>query len=95
MLALIYFNWAGTTEELREWVKQAKSIIAGIDNLEFSGVFLPTSEWHYVLVLRTAAYEKVLQFIKSHVGKYGQPKTALAKIELFHTTEELGYPKVD
>ena len=44
MLFLYYFNWAGTPEELREYAGQMKSIIKGTEGVEFSGLFIPTSE---------------------------------------------------
>ncbi len=90
MLFLYHFNWAGTTEELREYVGQMKSIIKGTEAIEFTGVFIPTSEWHYALVMNTQSYEKALQIMKTYVKKFGWGKASLAKVELLHTFEELG-----
>ena len=90
MLMLYYFNWAGTSEELREFTGRMKSIINGIEGVEFSGLFVPTSEWHYVLVMNATNYEKILQVMKTYIEKFGWAKTSLAKAELFHTFEDLG-----
>ena len=90
MLALCYFNWKGTSEEFKEFAGRMRSIIDGIEGVELSGIFLPTSEWHYVMVMKAISYEKVLQVIKTYTEKYGRPKTSLGKIELLHTFEELG-----
>ncbi len=90
MLFLYHFNWAGTPEELREYVGQMKGIIKGAEGVKFMGVFIPTSEWHYALVMDTPSYEKALQVMKTYVKKFGWGKASLAKVELLHTFEELG-----
>jgi len=90
LLGLYYFNWAGTSEEHKEFIGRVKSIIDGTEGVELSGIFLPTSEWHYVMVMKAKSYEKLLQFFKTYLQKYGHPKTSLGKIELFHTFEEIG-----
>ena len=90
MLFLYYFNWAGTPEELREFSGQMKSIIGGTEGVEFSGLFIPTSEWHYVLVMKATGYDKSLQVMKTYVKKFGWSKASLARVELLHTFEELG-----
>ena len=92
MLALYYFNWIGTSEEVKEFAGRVRSIIDGIKGVEINGIFAPTSEWNYVMVLKSASYEKTLQVFKTYVEKFGRPKTSLGKIELFHTFEELGWP---
>ena len=90
MLTLYYFNWAGTSEEFKEFAGRMKSIIKGIKGVEFGGFFIPTSEWHYVLVMKATNYEKSLQVMKTYIEKFGWLKTSLAKAELFHTFEDLG-----
>jgi hypothetical protein len=90
LLTLYYFNWAGTSEELREFVERMKSIIDGTEGAEFNGIFIPTSEWHYVLVMKATNYEKILQVMKKYIEKFGWAKTSLAKAELLHTFEDLG-----
>ena len=90
MLTLYYFNWAGTPEDLREFVGRMKGIIDGIEGVEFSGLFVPTSEWHYALVMKATNYEKILQVMKTYIQKFGWAKTSLAKAELLHTFEDLG-----
>ncbi len=90
MLFLYRFNWAGTSDELREYVEQMKSIIKGSEGVKLTGLFIPTSEWHYALVMDTSSYEKALQVMKTYVKKFGWGKASLAKVELLHTFEELG-----
>ena len=90
MLFLYYFNWAGTPEELKEFAGQIKSIIKGTEGIEFNGLFMPISEWHYVMAMKTTSYAKALQVMKSYIEKFAWSKTFLAKVELLHTFEELG-----
>jgi len=91
LLVLVYFNWAGTSEEFKEFADRIKSIIDGTVGLELSGIFIPISEWHYTMVIKAASYEKVLQVNKTYVEKYGHTKVSLAKVELLHTFEEFGW----
>ena len=90
MLFLYYFNWAGTSEEFTEFTVRMKTIIGATEGVEFNGIFIPTSEWHYVFVMNATQYEKTLQVMKAYIEKYGWSKTSLSKVELLHTFEELG-----
>ncbi len=92
MLVLYYFNWIGTSEELKEFVGRAVSKDESIEGVEPLGVFAPSSEWNFVMVMKVTSYDKAMQNFKKYMEKYGRPKTSLGKIELFHTFEELGYP---
>ncbi len=87
---MYYFNWAGTPEELREYVERITGIIKGTEDVELSGLFIPISEWHYALVMNASGYEKALHVMKTYVKKFGWGKASLAKVELLHTFEELG-----
>ncbi len=90
MLLLYYFNWAGTPEELMEFAERMKSIIERTEGVEFNGLFIPTSEWHYVLVIKAKSYDTALQVMKAYIEKFGWAKIALAKAEVLHTFEDLG-----
>ncbi len=90
MLTLYYFNWTGTPEELREFSERMKSIIEKTEGVEFNGLYMPTSEWHHVLVMKAKSYDKTLQVMKTYIEKFGWTKISLAKAELFHTFEDLG-----
>ena len=91
MLALYYFNWAGSSEEFKEFAGRVKSIVDGVEGVNLVGIFFPTSEWHCVMVWNAISYEKALQAFKTYFKKYGRPKTSLGKVELFHTSEELPF----
>ena len=89
MLVLYYFNWKGTSEESEKFFGQVKSIIDGVNLI---GIFLPTSPWHYAMVIEATNYEKALQIFKTYFGKeYGYWKTSLGKVELLHTFEDTGF----
>jgi len=90
LLILLYFNWAGKPEEFKEFLRRAKRISDGIKGAEFKGVFVPMSEWHYVLLFELTNYEKILEFERTYRKKYGQPPVAVAKAEILHTLEEFG-----
>ena len=91
MWILNYFNWAGTSAEFKEFVNTVKSEFAKSEGVSFLGVFMPTSEWHYVMVWDVTTYEKLMQTYKAYFEKYGQFKMSLAKLELFHTLEEVPF----
>ena len=90
MLLLYYFNWSGSPEEFKEYAGRMKGIINEAEGIEFSGFFVPISEWHYVLVTKAEGYEKFLQAMKTYFEKFGWSKTSLAKLEILHTFAELG-----
>lgn len=90
MLGLYYFNWAGTPEEFKEYVGRVKSICDGIEGVEFKGLFIPTSEWHFVWLVEFTPYEKGLEILRTYRKRYGPAKVALAKAEILHTMEEMG-----
>ena len=91
LLVLYYFRWIGTSEELQEFVTRAKSI-CDEKGVKFVGLFAPTSEWNAVAVLEGPSYDKVIEAYGTYVKKYGShPKQPIAKIEILHTFEELGY----
>ena len=82
MLVLHYFNWAGTSEEFKEFASQLKSQVGGVEGVSLLGIFIPTSEWHYVIVWNVTIYEKVLQTYKTYSEKYGPLKISLGKIRV-------------
>jgi hypothetical protein len=91
LLVLHYFNWTGTSEELKEFVNLVKNLAVGLGGISLLGIFIPTSEWHYVIVWNTTTYEEALQTYKKYSEKYGPLKISLGKIEMFHTLEEIPF----
>jgi len=91
MWILHYFNWAGTPAEFKEFANTVKTEFAKSEGVSLIGIFIPTSEWHYVIVWDVMTYEKLLQTYKSYSEKYGPLKMSLGKLELFHTLEEVPF----
>ena len=91
MFVLHYFNWAGTPEEFREFVRIVKSQFTKKEGASLVGIFIPTSEWHYVIVWDVKTYEKALQIYKAYSEKYGPLRISLGKLELLHTLEEIPF----
>ena len=91
MMVLFYFNWAGTSEEFKEFAARMKSQVNGAEGISLVGVFVPTSAWHYVMIWNSTTYEKALQTLKTYSEKYGPLKISLGKTELLHTLEELPF----
>ena len=91
MLVLNYFNWAGTSVEFKEFCNRVKSQTDKSDGVKLVGVFIPSSEWHYVIVFDVTDYEDVLETYKTYSEKYGALKISLGKLELFHTLEEISF----
>ena len=91
MFVLHYLNWAGTSKEFKEFASRVKSQVDGVKGVNLVGIFIPTSEWHYVIVWDVATYEKVLQTYKTYSEKYGPLKISLGKLELLHTLEEIPF----
>lgn len=90
MLVLFYFQWNGTVNEFQELLSRMKNVSSEIDGLDYKGVYIPASEWHYAVLFETTDYAKVLAVTKTYILKYGQIKISLGKFEVLHTFEELG-----
>ena len=91
MFVLHYFNWAGTPQEFKEFAKILKSQFNKTAGANLVGIYIPSSEWHYVVVWDVTTYEKVLQIYKAYSEKYGPLKISLGKLELLHTLEEIPF----
>jgi len=91
---LYYFNWVGTGEEFSEYIARVKSIADGLDDVDFKGVFAPTSEWNAVTLWEAPGMDAALEVYRTYIKKFGShPKIPLAKMELLYTFKELGYPQ--
>ncbi len=91
LLVLTYFNWAGKPEEFKEFATHMKTIGDDVSGVKLVGIFIPTSEWHYVMVWDATRYEKVLETYKAYSEKYGRLKFSLGKMELLHTRDEVPF----
>ena len=93
MFLLYYFRWTGTIKELKEYVGRVNEIANTTEGAELKGIFMPTSQWNFVLLFEATSYGKVLEIYKTNMQKYGaHPKIPVGKVEALHTFEELGIP---
>ena len=63
MLALFYYNWNGTVEEMDEWEKQAKKDFEarGLEGIKILGMYTPVSPWNRVWVYETDSIDKLMK----------------------------------
>ena len=95
MYFIYYFRWVGTSEELKEYIENVKAIADDIKEVQFKGIFAPSSAWNFVFLLETANFEKVMDVYRTYIHKYGgqHPKVPVGKLELLFTVEEIGFPQ--
>jgi hypothetical protein len=90
---LYYFNWGGTSGELKEFIGMVTGVFEA-SGVSVKGVFIPNSEWNCVMLYETKSFDKVLEAMRTGVKKYGdkwQSKIPVSKNEILYTFEELGY----
>jgi hypothetical protein len=82
-LFLSYFNWSGTSEELREYTDQWSRILDETDDAEFKGVYnTMTMGWNVVFLLE-GTWDSVMKAWNTYLRKYGRPeKVSLSKVEI-------------
>ncbi len=90
MLILYNFRWTGTLEEFTEFMERLKGVCEEIEDIDFKGVFIPSSEWSYTLLIKTTSYAKAREAYSTYMQKYGPPQISLAAWTILHTFEELG-----
>lgn len=83
MLLLIYFNWSGTSAELKEYSEQFKSVFDATAGVTFKGVYNTISGgWNAVFLLE-GSWEASMTAWGTYLDKYGRPsQETLSKIEL-------------
>ncbi len=93
MLVLYYFNWAGSSEELTEFIGMVNSVYK-TEGISFKGLFVPNSEWNFAMLYETKSFDKAIEAFRSGLKKYGDKwmsKVTVSKNEILYTLEELGY----
>ncbi len=97
MLVLYYFNWIGTSEELKELIGMVTSVFKATEGISFKGLFMPNSEWNYALLYETMSFDKALEAFRMGVKKYRDKwmaKVPVSKNEILYTLDELGFQKM-
>jgi hypothetical protein len=90
LYVMYYFRWTGTSSEIKDYVERVNKLYDKTKDVNFKGVFIPTSEWTASPLFEGTSYNKVLAVYKEYIMKYGpHPKISLGKVEILHTFEEL------
>jgi len=62
VIVLLYFDWFGTAEELKEMDKKMKAVFAKADGIDYKGRYFPDSrKFHFVSMFEVKSYEKLLE----------------------------------
>lgn len=64
MIVLLYFDWFGTAEELKESEKKQIAAFAQADGVKYKGRYAPDNrKFHFVYMFEVESYEKLLEFL--------------------------------
>ena len=82
-LFLMYFNWSGTSEELREYTDQFKSVFDGTEDVEFKDVYNTVSGGWNAVYLLEGTWDSMMKAWGTYLRKFGRPeKVSLSKMEI-------------
>ena len=73
MMILLYFDWMGTSKELKEWETQIREAceITGVD---YRGLFASLNlKWNFVSIFETDTYNRFLSMGKNVVKHWRMP----------------------
>jgi len=61
MLVLLYFDWFGTPDELKEFDKMTRAALAAAGGVHYRGRYAPDNrEFHFVDLFEAESYESLL-----------------------------------
>ena len=64
MIVLLYFDWFGAVEELKEMEGKMIAAFARAEGVEYKGRYGPDNrKFHFVYVFETKSYEKLLDVL--------------------------------
>jgi len=64
VIVLLYFDWFGTAEELREVEEKLTAVCAEVGDVEYKGRYAPDNrKFHFVYMFEVKSYEKVLEVL--------------------------------
>ena len=65
MIVLLYFDWFGAVEELKEMEGKMIGAFARTDGVEYKGRYAPDNrKFHFANMFETKSYEKVLESLQ-------------------------------
>ena len=64
MLVLLYFDWFGTAEELKEGEEKMTAACAKVDGVEYKGRYYPHNrKYHFVYLFEVESFQKLLETV--------------------------------
>ena len=64
MLVLLYFDWFGTAEELKEGEEKMAATCAKVDGVEYKGRYYPHNrKYHFVYLFEVESFQKLLETV--------------------------------
>ena len=64
MIVLLYFDWFGTAEELKELDEKVKAASAEVDGVDYKGRYAPDNrKYHFVSMYEVVSYQKLLEVL--------------------------------
>ena len=73
MIILLYFDWVGSTKELKDWEDRIKEACENT-GVEYKGLYGPINEkWNFVSILETETYDNFLAMGKKVVRHQKMP----------------------
>lgn len=66
MLVLLYFDWFGTPNELKEFTRKMKEAVSAVGGVHYRGRYAPDNrKFHFVDLFEAESYEKLLGALTS------------------------------
>jgi len=64
LMVLLYFDWFGSLEELKEWEETQKVILVKNKGIKFRGRYGPLNrKFHFAWVFETESYDKLIEVL--------------------------------
>jgi hypothetical protein len=70
LLANVYLNWKGTTDEFARVKTIVKDLAAKAEGIKLEGLFIPNNKWNYAVVYKFDRFGNFLEFqreVRTHL----------------------------
>ena len=64
MLAQVYLNWSGSSEEFARVKGIVKELVNQTDGVNLEGLYVPNNKWNFAVLYKFDRFEKFLDFQK-------------------------------
>ena len=62
MLAQVYLNWTGTSDEFQRVKSLVKDLIGRSDGVQLQGLYVPSNRYNYSVLYKVDNFEKFLKY---------------------------------